>query len=222
MASWLQSGDTSMHGLPQPPTIEPADACTRWLLRGEDELYLLPQFLHAARASELFATLRAELAWRSERIVTYGRAVPVPRRVCWYGDPGAVYRYSGVAHQPLPWTPTLTALRQRIEATCARTFNSVLGNLYRDGQDSMGWHADNEPELGPAPVIASLSLGAERLFKLRHTRRGATLDITLPDGSLLVMGGELQRHWRHSLPKTRRALGGRINLTFRYVTPSSL
>ncbi|MCH9699370.1 MAG: alpha-ketoglutarate-dependent dioxygenase AlkB [Gammaproteobacteria bacterium] len=140
-----------------------------------------------------------------------------PRLVCWYGDPRATYCYSNVKHTPLPWTPCLQGLRQTISQFTGFKFNSVLGNLYHDGQDSMGWHADNEKQLGNNPVIASLSLGAKRLFKLRHNKTKLTIDIALENGSLLLMAGSLQHHWRHCLAKTRKPVDIRINLTFRYI-----
>jgi len=117
----------------------------------------------------------------------------------------------------LPWLPPLSAIKQKIEARCQTAFNSVLANLYRNGQDSMGYHADNEKELGVNPVIASLSLGETRLFKLRHKKRREQLDILLEHGDLLIMAGELQHHWLHALPKSRQEKAPRINLTFRNV-----
>jgi len=189
-------------------------------LAGRDgELVYLPGFLPPSVADAMFRRLRSELAWHEETIVIAGKSVKVPRLVCWYGDEGAVYRYSGVDHRPLPWHPALLELREAIEARSGWTFNSVLGNWYRDGNDSMGWHADNEKELGANPSIASLSLGATRLFRLRHTRSGDIVDLELADGSLLLMGGALQHHWRHCLPKTRKPVGERINLTYRFIIP---
>lgn len=189
-------------------------------LCGHDgELLLQRQFYAPPDADALFAQLQSELAWREEWIVIAGKQVKVPRLVCWYGDPGAVYRYSGVSHQPLPWTDALLAVKQRVEARCGYRFNSVLANLYRDGNDSMGWHADKEAELGRNPTIASLSFGAERLFKIRHVKTGETLDIALRHGDLLLMAGALQHHWRHCIPKTRQAKTPRINLTFRKIFP---
>ncbi|QSA99126.1 alpha-ketoglutarate-dependent dioxygenase AlkB [Methylococcus sp. EFPC2] len=182
----------------------------------DGELYYQPGFVPPDAAGALFEQLSRELVWREEEIVIAGRHVPVPRRVCWYGDPEASYRYSGVDHSPLPWPDTLLELKQAIERYSGWSFNSVLGNLYRDGNDSMGWHADNEKELGDCPRIASLSLGAERVFQLRH-RHGERLEIRLKNGSLLLMGGSLQHHWRHCLPKTRHPTGPRINLTFRRI-----
>jgi len=167
----------------------------------------------------LFSTLRASLAWREESIVLFGKRMPQPRLLAWYGDPEAVYRYSGVRHEPLPWTAELADLRTRIEALCGSRFNSVLANLYRHERDSMGLHADDEPELGSQPVIASLSLGEERVFRFRHRHRREleSVRLPLPDGSLLVMAGRTQENWKHELPKQTRPCAERINLTFRYV-----
>ena len=124
-----------------------------------------------AEAGLLQSALREEINWQQEEIVLFGRRHLVPRLVAWHGDPGSAYTYSGTAHEPSPWTPTLTRHSQRIEALTGHTFNSVLLNLYRNGSDGMGWHADDEPELGRNPVIASVSFGATRRFKLRHRKR---------------------------------------------------
>ena len=185
---------------------------------GQDgEVYLLRHFYQRSDADQLFQTLRKELAWQQENIIIVGKPVNVPRLVCWYGDPEAVYQYSGVVHEPLPWTADLFRVRQQIEQYCGRYFNSVLANLYRDGSDSMGWHADKEKELGVNPFITSLSLGDERLFKIRHNKTKQTIDINLQHGDLLLMGGALQHHWRHCVPKTRKEKTPRINLTFRQI-----
>ncbi|MGR9098959.1 MAG: alpha-ketoglutarate-dependent dioxygenase AlkB family protein [Gammaproteobacteria bacterium] len=187
------------------------------LVSGDGELYLAASFYDMAQAEGLFESLMRSLKWEQETIVIGGKVVEVPRLVCWYGDQDAIYSYSGVAHVPLPWTPKLTEIKKRIEHFCGHAFNSVLGNLYRDGSDSMGWHADKEKELGRNPFIASLSLGEERVFKIRHNRSRETLDISLKSGDLLLMGGALQHWWRHCVPKTRRRKLPRINLTFRKI-----
>lgn len=191
------------------------------LIDEDGELDLIAGFLPSTETADLRSRLFAELVWHGEEISIFGRRVAVPRLLCWYGDAGAVYRYSGVSHEPRPWIETLAGLRTRVEIFIGRSFNSVLCNLYRDGRDSMGWHADDEPELGDRPFIASLSLGAERLFRIRHRRTGKTLDVPLRDGDLLLMGGTLQCHWKHSVPKTAKPCGERINLTFRQVIPRS-
>lgn len=183
----------------------------------DGELYLVKQFYCLSESNLLFTVLQAELAWQEEAIFIYGRWVKVPRLMCWYGDTDARYRYSGVNHQPMPWTTALQAIREKVERQCQCTFNSVLANLYRNGQDSMGCHADDEKELGLNPVIASLSLGDERLFKLHHKKSKEKLDIVLGHGDLLVMTGTLQHHWLHSVPKTKKLKTPRINLTFRKI-----
>lgn len=179
--------------------------------------------LPEAQADALFLTLQAHLAWRQDEIRIQGRTLPVPRLQAWYGDPGTRYGYSGIQLDPLPWTPELDLIRARLQELCQASFNqasfnSVLCNLYRHGQDSVSWHADDEPELGINPLIASFSLGATRRFQLKPKRgRGQTLSLDLPHNSLLVMSGALQHHWIHQVPKTRQDVGPRINLTFRRV-----
>ena len=187
------------------------------LVSQDGELYYLAGFLAASVALHYLERLSAELDWQQEVATIVGRRVPIPRLVCWYGDEGSVYQYSGLTHYPQAWTETLLGLRQSVESASGHRFNSVLGNLYRDGQDSMGWHADQEKVLGSNPFIASLSLGAERLFKIRHNKTGETVAINLASGSLLLMGGPLQHHWRHCVPKTQQAKPARINLTFRKI-----
>ena len=148
-------------------------------------------------------SLRQEIAWQQEQILLFGRRHLVPRLVAWHGDPDSAYSYSGTAHEPGPWTPTLIVIRERVAVLTGHTFNSVLLNLYRNGSDGMGWHADDEPELGRNPVIASVSLGATRRFKLRHRKRRdsvTTLDLT--HGSLLLMAGNTQHAYVHAVPKT--------------------
>ena len=187
------------------------------------ELLFAPNFLPAAKATALLTALTATVAWEQRTIRLFGQEFPQPRLTAWYGDPEARYTYSGLAWEPRPWLPALAALRASVEAATAGRYNSVLLNLYRDGRDSMGWHADDEPELGPTPAIASLSLGAVRRFRLRP-RAGllhAPFGIDLPTGSLLLMRGPTQQHWQHALPKTARPVGPRLNLTFRWVSPAA-
>ena len=188
------------------------------------ELLFAPEFLPAAEATALLAHLTAAAAWEQRTIRLFGQQFPQPRLTAWYGDAEARYTYSGLTWEPRPWLPALHKLRQRLEAATATRYNSVLLNLYRDGRDSMGWHADDEPELGPAPAIASLSLGATRRFRLRP-RAGLAhppLGLPLPGGSLLLMRGPTQQHWQHALPKTARPSGPRLNLTFRWVIPAGI
>jgi alkylated DNA repair dioxygenase AlkB len=157
------------------------------------------------------------LDWREQEIVLFGRRVMQPRLVAWSADEGVRYRYSGISLGPVAWPEALDELRKRLDTAYGTRFNSVLCNAYRDGRDSMGWHADDEPELGPAPVIASVSLGATRRFRIRPRRGGASVGIDLEPGSLLMMSGNSQRDYQHAVPKTRRPVGPRINLTFREV-----
>lgn len=179
-----------------------------------------PDWLDAGAAAGLLAALQAQVPWETHRIRLFGRWVDSPRRSCWIGDPGASYRYSGASFEPHPWPAVLGAVRARLAAELGGAFNSVLANLYRDGDDAMGWHADDEPELGPEPVIASLSLGQARRFLLKHRKVPMRrLALALPAGSLLVMRGRTQEEFVHALPRSRRAPGPRINLTFRRILP---
>jgi len=181
-----------------------------------------PVFLPAHEADQALVQLSTQIAWERHRIRLFGRTHDAPRLSCWIGDPGASYVYSRTLFEPRPWPPALLRLRQRIEARLAAPFNAVLANLYRDGADSMGWHADDEPELGPRPLIASLSLGATRRFLLRgRAAPQARLALELGHGSLLVMRGETQRSFRHALPRTARPCGPRLNLTFRRILAAS-
>lgn len=180
-------------------------------------LCLFPEFLPKGKADKYFEQFQKELAWSEETIAMFGKSILVPRLVCWYGDKDAVYRYSGVEHLPHSWTETLLELKTKLEAFTEQSFNSVLGNLYRNGHDSMGWHADDEKELGRNPFIASISLGAERTLKVRHKTSKQSAKIILPSGSLLTMAGAFQHHWQHCIPKTGKPVGARINLTFRHI-----
>lgn len=168
---------------------------------------------------DLLRRLIDTVHWRQEHITLFGKTHPQPRLIAWYGDEHAHYSYSGLQHAPRPWTTELAALRDDLQRVCGASFNSVLLNLYRDGADSMGLHADDEPELGPQPVIASLSLGATRRMYFQHKteRHLPTRHLDLPDGSLLVMRGTTQEYWKHGIRKARGCREARINLTFRQV-----
>jgi alkylated DNA repair dioxygenase AlkB len=182
------------------------------------ELHYIAAFFSKAKSEQLMEHLLATVRWQQERLNFGGRKVLIPRLQAWYGDDAASYRYSGLHLPPLPWTPALLDIRTAIEKSSGMRFNSVLLNYYRNGQDSVAWHSDNEPALGPDPLIASLSLGAERRFELKH-RDGKTpkINIELAHGSLLLMGSGLQRHWSHQLPKQPWVTQPRLNLTFRLV-----
>ena len=184
----------------------------------QGQLELFTGLFPPQEADALFQQLTDNLQWRQEHIRIQGRILPIPRLQAWYGDPGTGYGYSGIRLEPLAWTPELTRIRERLQELTGQNFNSVLCNLYRNGQDSVSWHADNEEELGTNPVIASVSLGATRRFQLKPRRgKGDTLSLELPHNSLLLMAGALQHHWIHQVPKTRRPVGPRINLTFRQI-----
>ena len=170
-------------------------------------------------AAELLGQLIAETAWRSEEITLWGKRHLQPRLIAWFGDTGRKYTYSGIAMNPLPWTPMLTVLRKLVERTCEVGFNSVLLNYYRNERDSMGLHSDDESELGTKPIIASLSLGEERILTFKHKRRTdlPTIQLPLESGSLLLMKGETQKNWKHGIAKSTKRLGARVNLTFRRI-----
>lgn len=181
-------------------------------------LRFVPDWLGVAEADALLAALLGGIPWETHRIRLFGREVDSPRLSCWIGDEEAAYTYSGTRFRPHSWPAALLPIRQRLANELGCAFNSVLANRYRDGHDCMGWHSDNEPELGPHPLIASLSLGATRRFVLKHRHDPSRkLELELPHGSLLVMGGDTQRNYKHSLPRTARPVGERINLTFRRI-----
>ena len=195
------------------------DAPKRHSLSANAWIDLWPGLL-ADKATSLEQSLSAEIEWQQERYQMFGREVVAPRRIAWHGDADATYSYSGLAHTPLPWTPSLRRLRELLQEVTGLRFNSVLANLYRSGADSMGWHADNEREVGPSPSdrhIASLSFGASRRFLLRHEAERTKHEFQLSTGDLLVMRGSTQSEFKHSVPKTAKTIGPRINLTFREI-----
>ncbi|GAL16843.1 alkylated DNA repair protein AlkB [Vibrio maritimus] len=187
----------------------------RWNEVPGGRLLWLPNYFTSDQASDYHQQLQEQLAWRQDTIVMFGKKVAIPRLQAWYGD--ASYTYSNLKLEPLPWNPLLNSLKAHCEKVAGSQFNSVLANLYRDGQDSNGWHSDDEKELGINPVIASMSFGAERRFLLRHKMTGEKVEFNLTSGSLLIMAGETQHHWQHTIPKTKRFVEPRINLTFRKV-----
>lgn len=178
-------------------------------------------WLDAAQADALLQALLAQVQWEVHRIRMFGRMVDSPRLSSWIGDADASYRYSGTRFAPQPWPEALQPIRARLQAETEHPFNSVLLNRYRSGADAMGWHSDDEPELGAQPLIASVSLGATRRFAFKH-RDDAALKQTLEleHGDLLLMGGDTQRCYKHALPRTARPVGERINLTFRQIAPA--
>lgn len=167
----------------------------------------------------LFQRLKLEIKWQQKNITLFGKTHLEPRLTAWYGDEGKVYTYSHITMSPNQWNETLIEIKEKIEHFTGFQFNSVLLNYYRHGKDSMGWHSDNEPELGQNPIIASASFGAERRFLLKPRDKNNPLrqEIILRHGSLLIMAGETQHYWLHQIPKTRKLVGERINLTFRNI-----
>ncbi|MEO6628395.1 MAG: alpha-ketoglutarate-dependent dioxygenase AlkB [Aquihabitans sp.] len=197
-----------LFGLDEPTTIT--------LDLPDADITYQPGWLEPAEADRLLAAVSDTTPWRQDTLRIHGRSVAVPRLNSWHGDAGRTYAYSGIELGVEPWTPALAEISDLVQATVAVTFPGVLANLYRDGNDSVAWHSDDEPELGPAPTIASVSLGATRTFQLRH-RVDPNLrhQLELTHGSLLVMRGPTQRRWSHQVPKTARSVAPRVNLTFR-------
>jgi len=184
------------------------------------ELFYYPQFFQAKKADNLLSVLKEGIEWTQNTIRFYGKESLVPRLEAWYGDEGKSYAYSGIYMNPKPWTPELLSIKQAIEPVAGVSFNSVLINYYRNGKDRVAWHSDDEKELGQNPIIGSVSLGAERKFKLRHKQykaNGLKHEILLRHGSFLLMQGTTQHHWMHEIPRTAKPIGPRINLTFRII-----
>jgi len=183
------------------------------------EVYYYPHFFTEKQSIFYLQELQSTIAWQQEQIKLFGKQIWLPRLTAWYGDPGKTYQYSGIQNKPLPWTPALLEIKQAVETLAPVSFNSVLLNYYRHGQDSMGWHADDEPELGSNPAIASVSFGQTRRFDFRH-RTNKSLpkkSVSLSSGSLLLMQGTTQHFWQHQVPKTKQPAAPRLNLTFRFI-----
>ena len=179
-------------------------------------------FLNQSDANNLYDRCLNDISWQSSAIIMFGKKIDVPRLECWYGDLGCEYTYSGKSLKRFEFPNFLLKLRMLIEKKVNSNFNSVLANLYRDGQDSMGLHADDEKELGNEPVIASISLGENRpiIFQNKKTKEKVTFD--QPHGSLLVMQGKTQDHWKHAINKSKKIDKPRINLTFRNIITTEL
>jgi alkylated DNA repair dioxygenase AlkB len=188
------------------------------LLPYKGEVFLFPRFFSKKNSDLLLQNLLTNINWKQEPITIFGKQVMQPRLTAWYADEGKQYSYSGITMQPLTWTESLQQIKTAIETKTDISFNSALLNLYRDGKDSMGWHRDNEKELGTNPPIASVSLGASRIFKLRdYNNKKTTQSIELTHGSLLLMKGETQHFWEHQVAKTSKPVSTRINITFRQI-----
>lgn len=183
------------------------------------EVLFYADFFSIEESKSYFEILHKTIEWQQSEVNMFGKSIKVPRLTAWYGDEGNSYSYSGITHHPHTWTAKLQAIKTKVESVADITFNSVLLNLYRDGADSVGWHSDDEPELGENPVIASLSFGDTRQFQFKHKDDDSKrLSIDLTPGSLLLMCGATQHHWKHRIPKTKKEKSPRMNLTFRVIS----
>jgi alkylated DNA repair dioxygenase AlkB len=184
----------------------------------DGDVTFFSQFFSEGDSDRLLDDLNRTTAWNQETIETEDTAIQLPRLTAWYGDPGRTYTYSSITMEPAPWTEPLLEIKARIEQVSETGFNTVLLNLYRDGRDAVGWHTDDEPELGEMPVIGSVSFGGARTFRLRHRKRKELqVELELTHGSCLLMRGPTQRFWRHQVPRTEDRVEPRINLTFRRI-----
>ena len=181
------------------------------------EYIFYPNFFAKSESDSLLKNLRSSILWKQESMNMYGKKINFPRLTAWYGNNDKPYSFSGITLQPLPWSSEILEIKRKIEPEAKTEFNSVLLNLYRDGNDSISWHTDAEKELGINPIIASVNFGATRKFQIRHIKTKEKLEIELTHGSLLIMQGELQHFWQHQVPKTSKIVGERINLTFRVI-----
>ncbi|RRQ45090.1 alpha-ketoglutarate-dependent dioxygenase AlkB family protein [Chryseobacterium sp. SC28] len=182
------------------------------------ELLYHPAFFDKAESDRIFKTLLETIEWKQDKIMMYGKELPLPRLSAWYGDNNKPYTYSGITLNPLPWTDELLQIKEKIEAEAKVKFSSVLLNRYRDGQDYVGWHTDAEKELGKNPIIGSVNFGATRKFQLRRIDdHKEKFEVELKHGTFLVMGGTTQHFWQHQVPKTAHKIGERLNLTFRVI-----
>lgn len=192
----------------------------RELLPYDGSALLYDWVLGDTKWEDVMKELTDQVPWEAHTIKMFGKEYPQPRLVAWFGDPGSEYSYSGLKMNVRPWIEPVQALRQIAEQHAQVVFNSVLVNLYRDGDDKVSWHRDNEPELGNTPTIGSISLGAPRRFKFRHLETKEQVEATLEPGSLVVMSGLSQSCWEHEVPRQKSIREPRINLTFRQVRPA--
>ena len=167
-------------------------------------------------------SLFEEIPWNPDEVMMFGKKIITKRKVAWYADAGITYTYAGIKKSGLLWTAGLLEVKQKVEAITGAKYNACLLNLYHEGEEGMGWHQDNEAEIVQGSSIASLSFGAARKFAFKHAKTNERLDIELANGSLLDMKGEVQQHWYHALPKTKKVKNRRINLTFRLMHDHSL
>lgn len=187
------------------------------LLPADPSALLYPEAFDRDEALSLFTRLQDQIPWEQRKVRMFGKWIDQPRLVAWFGDSGASYTYSGLTLKPHSWIPAVDACRHRCETLAGVSFNSGLANLYRDGQDTVGWHSDDELELGDEPIIASVSFGVTRRFDFRHKSGEPTIKTELTSGSVVIMSGRCQSHWKHQIARTKRVNSPRINLTFRRI-----
>ena len=187
------------------------------LLPRDGELFYFKNVFSPASSIKYIPHLLKELAFKNDETIVFGKHRVMNRLTAWVGDEAFLYGYSQIKRKAEPWSEFLLSLKSNVEEKTACKFNSCLLNYYPSGEDGMGWHADNEKELGPKPIIASLSLGAERKFSFKHNKTKEKIDLQLENGSLLLMGGDVQHYWKHALPKTKKISTPRLNLTFRTI-----
>lgn len=187
------------------------------IINQDGECLYYPNFFDQKESNSYLNKLYHKIEWSQEEMFIYGKQVKFPRLSAWYGEKEKTYSFSGKTYTPLVWNESLLAIKYKVEEFCNTSFNSVLLNLYRNGADSMGWHADNEQELGRNPTIASVNFGAARKFQLKHLMSKEKIEVVSEHGSLLIMKGKLQHYWQHQIPKTKLKVSERINLTFRKV-----
>ena len=190
------------------------------ILPFDGEVYYLPGFLPLAEQLKALQALEKEIGWTSDSVKMYGKTIQTSRKMAWYGEKGLSYTYSGIERKAMPWQQDLLVIKEKIEQLVEHRFNSCLLNRYADGSEGMGWHSDDEPMLGNPNTIASVSLGAERKFCFRHKKTKDKIELYLASGSLLLMTGFTQKNWQHTLPKSLRMKGLRINLTYRAILGS--
>ncbi len=187
------------------------------LLPRDGRALYIPGVFDVNSCDTLFSSLINAIDWKEDQLIMFGKPITTKRKVAWIGDAGCSYTYSGVKKFPQTWTPALLDIKLRVEAIASYRFNSCLLNLYHDGNEGMGWHSDDERELVESAPIASVSFGGERKFAFKHKSDKSIVSLTLENGSVLLMHAPTQRHWQHSLTKTKRAVAPRINLTFRTI-----
>lgn len=187
------------------------------LLQLQGRTFYFGKVFSEAEAEKKFANLMENVHWQHDEVMIFGKKIITGRKTAWYGEEEFEYTYSKITKRARLWIPELLPMKKKVEEVTGLQFNSCLLNLYNSGEEGMSWHSDAEAELGKEPAIASVSLGAQRRFLLKHKSSGEKIELQLEPGSLLLMAGETQKYWLHSLPKTKKVKEPRINLTFRNI-----